>query len=141
MKFIEEHVATVKSKKGRGEHGTETVTMYKLTTGGNNVQQLSIRIGKEIMRKARWMSGDRVLLAFGRVDGVDGFVLRRSPDGYTLSSGKTKKGECVTCHLKMTADKRIIELSRPFVARAFLPTIDGDTNSVVVTVKDELSAV
>lgn len=138
MRFVAKYIAE-SHRNGSLPRSDDYVTVQNFTTGGNSrSEQLTMRLGVNVMRAARWMSGDRVTICFGESNGKMAFMLKRSQTGYTLSSGKKKKGECVTCNVKCSMSGDMKQFAANFVGKRFVPSVDG--NEVFATIEDEVLA-
>ncbi len=100
----------VKPKRGRS--GGAVTSGLRITRNDYRCKKTSVlristvlRISVDVMRKARFVIGDRIAVGVAEADGKKFVVIRRVPDsGFTISTNdKSKKGSCTLGHVKISA--------------------------------------
>lgn len=129
MDFEPEFVIENQSGSGGGRAITTPDCVTIVTCkGGNGRTQLTVRIGENVMKRMRWISGDKIAIVYGNVGRNKALLLRRASDGFTLSSqqGNKSKGQCVRSSLKITLNGKYDEFVKDFIGKNFKPQYSGD---------------
>jgi hypothetical protein len=119
----------VQKKSGGGGLGSATGNSQdeiyvSMTLGGKDrVEQITIRIGEGLMRKMRWLAGDKVRVVCGESNGKSAVMLARSQQGFMLSptGGNKFKGKAVRCSVKFSATEEHKRHFQTLLKKTFVP--------------------
>lgn len=125
----------VKNGRGIGHNvskKTDTV-LVTINKAGAKKEQVSIRIGIDVMRERRWVIGDRVSTTLGEYDGRPALRIQRThkDEGHTLSASKQTPGTITTGCYKFT-DHVVQKFLRRYAGTCVKPIVIDDGALIVL---------
>lgn len=100
-----------KKRNGRPSSFAKAISITK-NKNGQGASSTVIRLSADLMKKARFIVGDKVVVGVRIDDGKRQLMLRRcndSPNAYTMSSVKSDIGKATNCSIKISSGGAIDE--------------------------------
>jgi len=81
-------------KKSAGRNGAPSSGVVVTQNRNGNSSNTYVRLGVDVLKKCRFMAGDKVNVGVASSDAKKFLIIKRDPksEGYTISSARGKKG-------------------------------------------------